>query len=598
MRFDIILLTSLASSVLSYPAEVDIQRRTPGLLTHTIGNAASDVTGSVGSISFNGSTTVLAGLSAHGAAALEGGALGCTAGNIHVSARAELKGWLAGQTQISGPLKNSLITWCEGSGSATLSADVIAALSVYIPTCADIAASKSIYVTVDGIFSSSELSSTLVLSASAQASLSTFLDVHAHVDLGTHIHAGLSVCAAGGVIAGLGADVKASLVAWLNSSDCTLNAALKASVIGWCHGTHVSGLVEIGSISSTALPAISVGASIGAYVEEVGALSVYAQDILAAFLNAKLAVDIDADILIALQTCAAGKRAAALDVDVRTALAVWLTGSSCPLGVEMKGVVLLWLSVSASAEASLVLVSGLSVDISDFLTDTIVTSLSINLRSALGLLAAGESAAVLSWDARAELAAFLGGCTGIEISVNIQLIIIEWFTGCSIPGAPASSASIPSLPSATPIGVSSTNLVPSGFITTASVPSISILPSGIHTGFAGSVSASVPSGPASTGTAAGKDASSTACNTKNSPAIASTVIFTGPSESAPTGSSQADSGSPGNGLSASSSSETSRASSTVGAPAPTIAPIGSVSGWFSSSWTETVTIYHTVYACE
>lgn len=600
MRFDIILFTSLASFVFSYPAEVAIQRRTSGLLTHPIGDAASNVTGSVDSVitvSVNSSTTVLAGPSAHGAAALMGGALGCTAGVIQVDARTELKGWLAGQTGISEPLKNSLTAWCEGFGSATLTTDAIAALSVYIPTCADIAAKKSIYVTIDGIFSSTELSSTLVLSASAQASLSTFLDIHAHVDLGTHIHAGLSVCAAGGVISSLKADVKASLVAWLNSSECALDGALKASILGWCHSIHVSGLVEIGSIANTALSAISVGASIGTYVEEVGALSVHAQAVLTAFLNTKLAVDIDTDIIIALQACAAGKLAAALDVDVYNTLAVWLTDSSCPLGVEMKGAVLLWLSASASAEASLDLVKDFFVDFSGFLTNNIMASLSTNLRSAFGLLISGESVAVLSWDARAELAAFLGGCTEIEISVSIQLIITKWFTRCSIPGAPVPSASLPSLPSATPTGVSRSNQVPSGFVTTTPVPSRSVLSSTIHTGFTDSTSASVPPGPTSTGTTGGKDASSTACNTLNPPANASAVVVAGPSESAHTGSSQAVSGSTENGCSGSTSSDTSRVSSIVGAPAPTRAPIASVSGWLSSSWTETVTIYNTIYAC-
>jgi hypothetical protein len=593
MRFDIILFTSLAGLVFSYPAEVVIQRRTSGLLTHSIGDAASNVTGSADSVitvSVNSSTTVLAGLSAHGAAALMGGALGCTAGVIQVDARAELQGWLASQTGISESLKNSLTAWCEGSGSATLTTDAIAALSVYIPTCADIAAKKSIYVTIDGIFSSTELSSTLVLSASAQASLSTFLDIHAHVDLGTHIHAGLSVCAAGGVISSLKADVKASLVAWLTSSECALDGALKASILGWCHSIHVSGLVEIGSIASTALSAISVGASIGTYVEEVGALSVHAQAVLTAFLNTKLAVDIETDILIALQACAAGKLAAVLDVDVHNALAVWLTGSSCPLGVEMKGAVFLWLSASASAEASLALVKDFFVDISGFLTNNIIPSLSANLRSAFGLFISGESVAVLSWDARAEFAAFLGGCTEIEISVNIQLIITKWFTGCSIPGAPVPSASLSSLPSSTPTGVSRTNLVPSGFVITTPVPSRSVLSSTIHTGLTDSISTSVPPGPTSTGTAGGKDASPTACNTLNPPANASAVVVAGPSESAPTGSSQAVSGS--------TCSDTSRVSSTVIAPAPTTAPIASVSGWLSSSWTETVTIYNTIYACE
>jgi hypothetical protein len=543
MRSDLLLLATLASSALAYPAEVAVERRTFGLLAHLIGDAASDVIGLVDAllgVDVHGSVSILAGLSAHGAAALEGGALGCTADVIHADARAQLKVWLAGQTHITGSLKTSLLAWCEGSGSATLDAEVIAALSVYIPTCADIAAKESIYVTVDGIFSSTELSSTLVLSASAQASLSAFLDIHAHLGLGAHIQAGLSVCAAGGVIASLDAEIKASLIAWLNSSECALEAALKASILGWCHGTHVSGLVEIGVIADTALSAISVGASIGAYVEEAGALSVHAQATLAAFLNTQLAVDIDADILVALQACAAGKLAASLDVDVRTALAVWLSGSNCSLGVELKAVVLLWLSVSASVETSVDLVSGLFVDISAFLTETIIASLSINLRSALGLLAGGESLAVLSWEARAELAAFLGGCTGIDISVSIQLIIIEWFTGCSIPGAPAPSASvsIPSLPSATPIGVSSTPLIPSGSVPTGSIPSVSIPAGGVPTGPAGSISVTIPSGPAVTGPAGGNGASSTPCDTETIPVVSSSVIPGGPEVSGvvPTGS--------------------------------------------------------------
>ncbi|CEJ57365.1 hypothetical protein PMG11_06060 [Penicillium brasilianum] len=665
MRSDLLLLATLASSALAYPTEVAVERRTFGLLASLLGDAAADVIGLVDSllgVGVHGSVSVLAGLSAHGAAALEGGVLGCTAGVIHAGARAQLKAWLAGQTHISGSLKTSLLAWCEGSGSATLSADVIAALSVYIPTCADIAAKESIYVTVDGIFSSAELSSTLVLSASAQTTLSAFLDVH--VGLGADIQAGLSVCAAGGVIASLEADVKASLIAWLNASDCPLEAALKASILGWCHGSHASGLVEIGAIADTALTAISVGASVGANVEETGALSVHAQASLAAFLNTNLAIDIDAEILVYLKACAGGKLAASLDADARAALAVWLSGSSCSLGVELKAIVLLWLSVSATAEASLDLVSGLFVDISGFLTETIIASLSINLRGALGLLAGGESLATLNWDARAELAAFLAGCTGIDVSVSIQLIIIEWFTGCRIPSAPAPSSAVSSLPSATPVGVSSTPLIPSGSTPTGSVPSVSIPSGGVPTGPAASGSVTVPSGSIPTGSGSGSSgsgssgsgssgsgsgsgsvtvpsgsiptgpaggvpgngASSTPCDTETIPVVTSTVIPGGPAatghpagptetgagaastpcETAPTGTSptgtpgsgSSGSGSTGSGWSSSGSSESSWTWSAGGAPAPTAAPTGSGSGWASDTWTETVTIYHTVCDCE
>jgi hypothetical protein len=35
------------------------------------------------------------------------------------------------------PLKKSLISWCEGNDELVLSEDVLAALSVYIPGCAE-----------------------------------------------------------------------------------------------------------------------------------------------------------------------------------------------------------------------------------------------------------------------------------------------------------------------------------------------------------------------------------------------------------------------------------------------------------------------------
>lgn len=501
MRSSLVLLASLASSALAYPTDVAVDHRTPGLVTSLLGDGAHDVVSLLETVLGGGahsSTSLLAGLSARGAAALEGGALGCSAGTIHAAARKELKLWLHSTTVITGSLKASLLSWCEGE-VVTLSTEVLAALAVYIPTCADIAAQESIYVTIDGIFSAAELETELVLSASAQSSLSVFIS--AAVDLGVDVKAGLSVCAAGGVVGSLSADIKAALLVWVQSSECSLSSGLKVTILAWIEGKQGGDLVAIGSVSGDALTAISVGASVGAFVEEGGALSVHAQATLAAFLDTEVAVDIDAIVLLGLKACAKGELASSLDVEVRTALAVWLSGSDCALGVELKAVVLLWLSLCVTAEVSVDLVSGLLVEISGFLTESIFSSLSVNLRGALSLLAAGESLTVLSFETRAEVAAFLGGCTGVDIDITVELIILEWFTGCSMPGAPVpSSTSVPSLPTSTATIVPSipASSIPSGTVPTGSVPS-----------------GPAPTGPASSGSVPG--ASSTPCET--SPAV-------------------------------------------------------------------------------
>ncbi|KAI3139150.1 hypothetical protein CBS147326_2828 [Penicillium roqueforti] len=526
MRSNLVLLASLAGSALAYPTDIAVDRRTFGLAAEIVGSAAADVGGIISAVLGGGghsSTSLLAGLSAHGAAALEGGLLGCSAGKIHADARGELKTWLSGQVSISGSVKTSLLSWCEGS-TATLSADVLAALSVYIPTCADLASKESLYVTVEGIFTSAELEAELVLSAAAQASLDVFIKGSA--SLAADVKSGLSVCAAGGVVGSLSADVKASLSAWVSASDCALSAALKASVSAWCEGKAGADLVSVGSISASGLTAVSVGASVGAAVEEAGALSASAQAAISAFLDAKIDVNLSAEVEAALKACAEGKLASSLTVEVRTALAVWLSASSCSLGVELKAVVLLWLSVAVTAEASLDLVTGLFVDITGFLTESVLSLLSINLRGALSLLAAGESLTVLSWEARSELAAFLGGCLDINIGVSIELIIIEWFTGCSIPGAPApsgsASASVPSLPTSTtsiirstPVGPAPTGSVsvPSGPAPSGSVPA-GPAPSGSVPG------GSIPAGPAPTETGA----TTTPCETLTIASTSVTVI--------------------------------------------------------------------------
>ncbi|KAJ5555897.1 hypothetical protein N7513_003539 [Penicillium frequentans] len=502
MRSSLALLAGLAGSILAYPAEMSVDRRAFGLVTEILNSVGTEVGTILDTVlglgvSSSDSVTLLPGLSARGAAALEGGALGCSHSTIHAAARGELGTWLSSQTHITGPLKTSLLSWCEGS-ITTLDAGVIAGLAVYIPTCAELAAKESIYVTVDGIFDATELEATLVLSASAQISLTTFIS--AHVDLDVDIKAGLHLCAAGGVVGSLGADIKASLLAWIEGSDCGLDMTLKAPVLAWVKGESGTDLVAIGSISTDALTSLSVGASVEVLVAETGILSTAALASITAFLEADVSADIDVNVRVALRACAEGKLASAVDIDIRTPLALWLSGSSCSLGVEIKAVILLWLSVAVTAEVSVDVVTGLLVDITSFLTEETFALLSINLRGALSLLAAGESLTLLSWEARAELAAFLGGCTSIEISVSIEIIIIEWFTGCPISGfrsgsgsSSSGSASVPSLPS------SIITILPSSPAGSGSVPSRPAVFGSVSSGSSPTRSGSSPSGPVGTG---------------------------------------------------------------------------------------------------
>ncbi|QQK47937.1 Cell wall protein, putative [Penicillium digitatum] len=504
MRSSLVMLAALASAALAYPTEKSVEPRTLGLLGEILGDITVDVYSIVDAIlGHHSSGELFAGLSAEGAAALQGGALGCKSGVIHYEAKAALKAWLLFHADIDFSLKNSLLFWCDGYDEFVLSTDVLAALSVYIPGCADIAAKGQLYVTIEGIFEAARLESALVLSAGAQASLSAWIEAQLDLDLGVKI--GLNVCAAGGVVGSLSADIKAALLAWINSAKCDLSAHLKISILAWINGHAGGDLVEIGALAETALSTISVGASVGVHVLESGLLSIGGQASLAAFLGVDLAASLAADVKLALEACAKGELATTVELDIRTQLAIWLHGSDCTLGVELKAVVLLWLSfaVEADVSVSLGLVGGLVGDVTGLLTESL-SDLSVDLRGALSLCAAGGSLLDLTFAARTELAAFLGGCTSINVDVSIQIIIIEWFTGCSIPGAPSApaSSSVPSLPSSTPY-LPSTAAVPSG-------PGASV-----------SVSVSVPAG---TPVASGPVASTTPCDTETSQVVSSTVI--------------------------------------------------------------------------
>ncbi|KAJ5555267.1 hypothetical protein N7535_007705 [Penicillium sp. DV-2018c] len=542
MRSSLVLLAGLASSALAYPAPMTaVEPRTLGLLREILGDLTVDVTSILGAVlghSHGHSGSLLAGLSAEGAAALQGGALGLKAGLIHHHAKVALKVWLL-HADIDISLKKSLISWCEGDDELVLSADILAALSVYIPGCAEIAAGGQLYVTVDGIFDASKLESALVLSIGAQSSLAAWIEAKAGLDVDVKV--ALDVCAAGGVISSLSAHLKSALHAWIISDECDLSADLKVSVLAWISGHAGGDLVEIGAHAESALSTISVGASVGVHVEESGHLSVGGQASLAAFLGAQLSVDLDADVKLVLESCAKGELATAVELDLRTKLAAWLASADCTLGVELKAVVLLWLSfgVEADVSVSLGLVGGLLGHVTDILTESLLAGLSVDLRGALSLLAGGGSITGLTFDARAELAAFLGGCTSVDIDISIQIIILQWFTGCGIPGAPSgpgSSSSVPSLPTSTH-HLPGTTGVPSGpgatstpcDTETSEMVHSTVIP-GVHTG-SGSSTATVPVIPTPTGVSpvetsapSGPAATSTPCDTETSEIVHSTVI--------------------------------------------------------------------------
>lgn len=190
MRSDLLLLAGLASSAVALPRTPSVQDRSLDVDLDAdldIGalHAGLDLDVFIGGLlGFGGHSpaSLLDGLSAQAAAALQGGALGCTAGTIGVDALVELKAWLNGAgAQLDAALKTALLGWCNGGDSATLDVDVIAGLSLLLPTCSEIAAEADLFVTVDGIFKAAELE-LAVLTSAAQSSLFSFLSGVAHLD--------------------------------------------------------------------------------------------------------------------------------------------------------------------------------------------------------------------------------------------------------------------------------------------------------------------------------------------------------------------------------------------------------------------------------
>ncbi|RJE17811.1 cell wall protein, partial [Aspergillus sclerotialis] len=446
MRSSLLLLAGLASHALGLPS-TSVEDRSIDVdvgADINIGNIHADLDLDVfiGDILGGGvqsSTSLLGGLSAQAAAALQAGALGCSAGKIHHSALVELKHWLHGAAHIEAGLKNALLHWCDAGAQATLEADVIAGLSVLLPTCSDIVSKGGLYVTIDGIFEAHELEAAAVLDAATQSSLNAFIKGASHLE--AEVKAALSLCAGGGVVTSLTEEVKASLKAWLHSSDCGLDHGLKISILAWLQGKIESGVVSLGHLSDGSLSSVSVGASLLALVDESGALVQTARQSLLAFLHSSAAAHLEADIKHVLESCAKGELATSISAEVRSALAVWLSSSSCSIGAELKSVLLFWLSFAVDVNAHIGLDLGIVGDLLSFLTGTLGQVLGGGLRGILTILLGGESFLSLSLKARAEIIAIIGGATSIELPSNCITIIIEWITGCIIPGHGSGSSS-------------------------------------------------------------------------------------------------------------------------------------------------------------
>jgi hypothetical protein len=484
MRFAPFVLAALASSAIARPATVSFDRN------FTIGHSVTHTK----AVSLN----AFVGLSAKGAAALTGCAIGLKAGSVDIAAREELKTWLATSDAVSigATLKTSINDWCTGA-SVTLSTDLVGELSLFVPVVAQIAAEGGLVVSIlGGVVAAAENAVGVVLDVTTQTALAAVLKVNGELD--STVKAALSVCAAGGVVDTLAADVKIALETYLKDAKCVLDATLKSSVLAWLEGTVETGVVAVGGVVNTAgaLASASVGASVSALVDLTGKLTASATASLSTFLGA--AVGLEADIKASLNLCAAGELAVSLTEEALASLTAWLATAECSLDAELKAVVLYWLyiasSVEAKAESAVILTVTEISQVEAFLTSTVASTLSATVRGAIGVCAAGESVLALTSEAAAELAAFLSGSVNVDISVDITSYLIYWLTGCSshppvsLPATP--SASSVAVPFGTPSGLA----VPSGAALGKSVPANIVggsLPS------VSSIPVSVPSVPAS-----------------------------------------------------------------------------------------------------
>ncbi|KAL4939016.1 hypothetical protein BDV06DRAFT_43241 [Aspergillus oleicola] len=448
MRSNLFLLAGLASSALALPtASTELNTRTFGLISGLLDTVKDILHGT-------SPVHILGGISAEAAAALGGGALGCTAGSVDLEYRKKLAAWLktGAGAHLEASVKTALLSWCEADASVDLGLDVDirAQLGFFIPGCASIAAEADLYVSLDGVFSlAGEVLG--VLSATAQATLEAAIGALAELDW--KVQTGLEFCAAGGLVGDLDVEILNALKVWLNSSECTLSASLKHTLQIWISGKIGGDVIQIPSLPVGGVATIGVGKSLEALVEASGALVGSAQTSLSAFLETDVGVAIDADIKAILALIAKGSLAIDISLDKRVSLSLWLGSSDCKLTAELKGLIALWLSfgVSAGAEVSLDVSHNIITDLTGFLTGTVDALIGTHIQGLLSFILSGKGVLSISLEARAQLAALVSGSIDIEIGNHIQVIIIGWLSGCQkCCGGEIISTHTPSLPSSTP----------------------------------------------------------------------------------------------------------------------------------------------------
>lgn len=414
MRFAAFAVSALATCAFALPSA-----SVPAVLHHERG-LISDV------LNLLNPTDLLSGLPAEGAAAFVGASLGLNAGLIDAKAKASLGVWLGGaDIDLDASVKASLLGWCSGA-HAELDLDVVAQISFFAPCAIGIAAKGGLVVDLNGI-SSIGAAVGVVLEASLQAELLAFLK--ANLDIDSEVNVGLTICAHGGLVASLTADVEAALKAWLSSSDCGLSAALKAAVGLWLEAQVGAGCVALGSVSAGASISGSVGISIDAAVDASGILSATYISALKAWIGGE--ASLDAGIKASLELCLGGKASIGLDLDAVAKLTAWLTSSSCSLTAELKAAVLLWLHVRVTAADTISVLGAADIaTLTAWFSGDIAADLSAVVKGVIGVAISGEAVVNVAVDAVAELIGVLTGCVaGVEIPIDIQIILGQWISG-------------------------------------------------------------------------------------------------------------------------------------------------------------------------
>ncbi|PLN82285.1 hypothetical protein BDW42DRAFT_184899 [Aspergillus taichungensis] len=530
MRSDnLLLLASLASHALALPRTQLENRGVVSEVGGLVTDVVEDLTGLIAALFGQDGQSpafILTGISGPAAAALESAALGSKASVVSSHAREELVEWVKSHNgaHLEKSIKTALLKWADGAADATLPVETTSALSFFIPTAANIASKDNLFVTLDGVFSSVDDVVGMVLSGSAQDSLTAFLK-DAGSSLEPKVKSALALSSSGGMASDLEDKVQSTLKEWLNSSDCKLTQELKETVLAWLNNETGKDVLSLGSLPHGGLSTISSGSAIGSLVGEAGSLIEGAKATLTAILKSDVVGELDPTVKSALEACAKGQAATTLSKETRTSVVQWLTDSDNKLGEEQKSLLIYWLSFANGGEVALNLANGLVSDLTSFLTDTIDGLLGTNLHGVLSLLTEGEAIETISMGTRAQLAALGGGAAGIELTDKIQLIIIQLITGCDAdPASKPSATSVPAIsttPASSGAAAAAASSTPCDTLTSETV-----VPVATNSEEAPSSSAPAPSAPAESPASPAPEASSTPCETLTSETVVPVATHT------------------------------------------------------------------------